>query len=65
MRLFNRNGHIPMRGHSLKPFNSQPSGIGNRPPHESGILDLAIAIRLDNPLRVAEIGVCQPRLAVR
>ena len=65
MRLFNRNGHIPMRRHALQPFNRQPSGIGYGPPHENGIFDLAIAIDLDNPLRVAEIGVRQPGLAFR
>ena len=65
MRFVDFDLYTAMRRHRLEPANGKTPGIGHRPTHEYRIFHLAIAIFLDDPAGVAEIGVGQPRLVFR
>ena len=65
MQLFDLDLDTAMRRHRPEPSDGKAPGIGHRAAHEHRILHLAIAIFLNDPAGVAEIGVCQPRLVFR
>ena len=65
MRLLDLYLDTAMRRHCPQPANGKAAGIGHRTAHEHRIFHLAIAVFLNDPTRIAEIGVCQPRLVFR